>query len=231
LSSGIQVSNSIRQDLSSIIAEEKDDNINDILIRISFKSDAYIKSFTDLKKWSNLWYEIIYGITLAHNLTTEDVKIIGAAKGSIILEFLSIVAIATTISKILFAALKVTEKILDIRKKAEEIRELKLKNDKLANEIEKEAENEKSTGVDTIINSLVEHLNIKKDSDGDKIAALSKSIMNLIDFLERGGEIDFVIPQNDDNTESKNTDFNNLKLSFAEIRKLESRILLLEEHK
>jgi hypothetical protein len=66
---------------------------------------------------------------------------------------------------------------------------------------------------------------------GDKVAALSKSITNLIDFLEKGGGIDFIIPQKEDNKKEKNTDFDNLKLAFTEIRKLESKILLLEEHK
>lgn len=73
-----------------------------------------------------------------------------------------------------------------------------------------------------------------KDGEGDKIAALTKAVKNLVTFIESGGDIDFVIPENigeaengDDNDERK-PDFDELRVTFSEIRHLENKIQLLE---
>ena len=192
-------------------------------------------NITDFKDWGKRWFEIGYGISMAHNLAPEDIKIIGATKGSIIIELSVIAGIATTVSGIILAALKVADRILELRKKAEEIRGMKLKNDKLAQDIEKEAEIEKKAGVATIMEEIVKKLEIKREAEGDKIPALKRSIENLVDFTENGGEVDFVIPEektdsNENKEKPDKSSYIELRTAFKEIRSLEHRIALLEKY-
>ena len=142
-----------------------------------------------------------------------------------------IAGIATTTSGIILAGLKVAEKVLDIRKKAEEIRNMKLNNKKLANDIEKEAEKEKTLGIECITAEIIKKLKLKKDGEGDKTNALDKSVKNLVDFIESGGEVDFIIPDEEsevEESENATPNYGDLRVTFQEIRQLEAKIKLLE---
>jgi hypothetical protein len=230
INQGVQKSNQIKTGLENCVEEETYETGDEVLIRIAFTRNASMSNVTDFKSWGNIWYEIGRGIAMAHDLPPENVKIIGATKGSIVLELAVIAGIATTISGIILGALKVAEKVLDIRMKAEEIRSLKLKNNKLAKDLDKEAENEKQIGIGEISAGLVKKLGLKDDNQGDKTIALDKAIKNLVDFLEKGGEIDFVMPDSDESKDKDNQSARHeLRVAFQEIRKLERKLLI--EHK
>jgi len=234
IAKGIQKSDQIKAGLDGCVFEEEYETENEVLIRVSFTGKATMANVTDFKSWGNIWYEIGRGIAMAHNASPEDVKIVGATKGSIIIELAVIASIATTTSGIILAALKVAEKVLDIRKKAEEIRNMKLNNKKLADDIEKEAEKEKTAGIEDISTKIIKKLKLKKDGEGDKTNALEKAVKNLVDFIESGGEVDFIIPEEEDkNEENKNAtpNYGNLRVTFQEIRQLETKIKLLESKK
>jgi hypothetical protein len=229
---GIKKSDQIKSGLDGCVSQEGYEEENEILIRVSFAGDASMSNVTDFKKWGSTWFDIGRGIALAHNATPEEVKIIGATKGSIVIELAVIASLATTISGIILAALKVAEKVLDIRKKAEEIRSLKLQNKKLANDMEKEADKEKSAGIEAISKKIVEELKLKSDGEGDKITALEKAVKNLVSFIESGGEVDFILPEEEETenagTEHEDSDYGDLRVTFQEIRQLESKLKLLE---
>lgn len=231
LNKGIEKSNQIKSGLEDCVLEEEYESDASILVRVSFTGLASMSNVTDFKNWGKVWYEIGRGIAMVHDSSPEDIKIIGATNGSIVIELAMIASIATTTSGIILAGLKVAEKVLEIRKKAEEIRNLKLNNKKLAQDMEKEAENEKKTGIEKITESTIIELQISKDIDGEKITAFTKSIKNLVNFIESGGEVDFILPKNetesdeDDNTTPK---YESLRLAFQEIRQIENKIKLLE---
>jgi hypothetical protein len=229
LNEGINKANLIQSGLAGCIEEEKYESENEILIRVSFTGDASMKNVADFKSWGSIWYDIGRGLAMAHNLSPEEVKIVGATKGSIIIELAVIAEIAATTSGIILAALKVAEKVLDIRKKAEELRGLRLKNDQLANEVEKEAEKEKELGIEEIASKLVTKLNLKINGEGDKVNALDKAVKNLVNFVEKGGVIDFLIPEDKaDLPESSLTTHQSLRVEFQQIRQLEKKLALLE---
>jgi hypothetical protein len=207
------------------------DNImeGEILVRIYFKVGAAINNLTDFKTYSNLWHEIGRGIAMAQDKTPEDFRIIGASKGSIIISMAVAVVIATSISKILLEALKVTDRVLDIRKKIEEIKKLKFENKKIEADIKTEAEKAKETGIKNILNIITKELGLQENSQGDKIVALEKSIKDLIDFTEKGGIIDFVQRENKEEANSSiRTETNKLNKNISEIRALESKMKALD---
>lgn len=132
--------------------------------------------------------------------------------------------------------LKVADKVLDIRKKAEEVRALALSNRKIANDLEKEAEKEKNAGLDRISSDTVKRLSIKSEGDGEKVNALGGSIKKLADFVEKGGEVDFVLPEAQDEEgeehgEESHQKRENLRMAFREIRELQQKVRQIEHKK
>ena len=231
ITNGIKKSDQIKSGLDGCVFEEQYESDDEVLMRISFVGHATMSNVIDFKKWGNIWHDIGRGIAMANNAAPEDVKIVGATKGSIIIEMAVMASIATTTSAIILAALKVAEKVLDLRKKAEEIRNMKLKNKKLSKEIEQEAEKEKTAGIEDISANIIKVLELKKDGDGDKITALDKAVKNLVDFIESGGEVDFIIPEEDSENEENEgdvPDYRDLRVTFKEIRQIETKIRLLE---
>lgn len=203
---------------------------NEILMRIYFQDGVSINNLNDLKKLSSNWYDISRGISMALNQTPEDFKVIGTKKGSIIIDLAVAVGIATAVSKILLEALKVADRVLDIRKKVEEIKALKLSNKKIELELKKEADTERDNGIKLIVEETINQLEINREVEGDKITAIEKSVKKLIEFTENGGQIDFV--QNDKIIDQNlRTEILNLKTNIEEIRKIENKGKYIENNK
>ena len=227
INEGIKKSKQIQAGLAGCIIEEEYELEGEILMRVSFTGHALMQNVKDFKNWGNIWFDIGRGIALAHNLPPEDIRIVGATRGSIIIELAVVASVATTTSGIILGALKVAEKVLEILKKAEELKSLKLKNKKLIKELEEEAENEKKDGIEKITEEIASKLGIQNDGQGDKIKALDTAVKNLVNFIEKGGIVDFVVPEEEgeEDTVDKNAE---LRVAFEEIRKLEKKIELLE---
>lgn len=230
LTTGIERLNQIRAGLEGYVVQEEYEVENEVLMRITFTGHAELTNVVHFKDWGKIWYEIGRGIAIAHNTAPEEVKIIGATSGSIVIELATIPAIAATAATVIYSALKLAEKVLDIKKKAEEIKNLQLQNKKLADEIAKEAEKEKEKGVEEISVLIVEQLGIKKTEEGDKVVELDKAIKHLVNFIEAGGEVDFVLPENGKSQDDDNSsiEYKKLKENIQEIHLLESKLKLLE---
>lgn len=232
LNSGIQKATQIATGLSGCVDQE-DAIVDEVMIRIGFTGHAAMANISDFKSWGNIWYDIGRGITMAHGASPEDVKIVGATKGSIIIELAVVYAIAKTTADIILAALSVADRVLGIKKQAEEIRQLKLSNNNLAKSLEDEAEKEKEAGISKITNDIVITLNINQNGEGDKIVCLDKAVKNLVNFIEKGGEVDFVLPEEveagaEREDEPRATQQKELRAAFAEIRHLERKVAQLE---
>ena len=228
ISGGISKSNQIKAGLTDCVLEEEYEAENEILMRVSFTGHALMENVKDFKSWGNIWFDIGRGIAMAHDLSPEDIKIVGATKGSIIMELAVVASVATTTSGIILAALKVAEKVLDILNLAEELKSKKIKNTKLVKDMQKEAENEKKDGIEEITNNIAEKLGIKHNGEGDKIKALDTAVKNLVNFIEKGGVVDFVVPEEEELEEGEEDQHEDLRMAFNEIRKLEKKIELLE---
>ena len=206
-------------------------------MRVYFQEGSAIKDIKDLKKLSATWYDIGRGISMAQNRSPEDFKIIGAEKGSLIIEMAVYAGLATSVSTILLAGLKVAERVIEILKKIEELKALKLKNKKIANDLLKEAEEEKANGIKSILAYTIEQLGLNTEHEGDKITALEKSITKLVEFTQKGGAVDFIQPgEDEENEEVENHNevrkaINKLCENVQEIRSIENKIKMIEEGK
>ncbi len=193
-------------------------------MRVSFRGNASISNVNDFKKYGREWHDIGRGIAMACNKAPESIKITGATKGSIVLEFNLAVEIAGVFGTIMFSSLKIIEKVLDIRIKAEGLKNL-IKNTDLIQGLEQEAENQKQDGVKTITENLIKKFKISKTQDAEKIKVLENSIKKLLDFSDNGGAIDFIEPANKDKSDKKSLEVYDI---FPKIRELEEKVKLLE---
>jgi hypothetical protein len=225
---GIAKSKKIKEGLIGCVSEEEYEAENEILMRVSFTGNALMSNVADFRKWGAFWFEIGRGVAMAHNAAPEEIKIVGATKGSIIIELAVASDIAVTISQIILAALKVAEKVIDIKTKAEELRGLKMKNTKLAKDLDAEAENEKKAGIEEITAEVSNTLQLKESEEGEKIKVLDKAVKNIVEFIEKGGIVDFVAPEIGKDEDSKEDNNKKLRVAFQEIRQLETKMALLE---
>lgn len=230
LNEGIRKAKLLSDGLVGCIEEEETPETDEVLIRVTFQEDASMSNIVDFKSWGKKWHEIGRGVSIAHDLAPEDIKIIGASTGSIVIELAAVAAIAGSLSTIILCALQVAEKVLDLKKKAAEVRILNLQEKKLAAEIENAAETEKESGIKAIVDQQIKELGL--DKAGDKVTALEKAINNLVSFVEQGGDIDFVVPdeQHDEEGEVIPDSFQQIRSQTEEIRVLENHLRLLEDN-
>ncbi len=166
-----------------------------IIIRVGFQNDVSIHNVTDWKDTGKEWYEIIRGLAMACDEKPEDVKVVGAETGSIILILAGTVAFTTLLAKISKNITSVAMDVLSVRSSMEDLRQkgiLTKTMEKEFNEIEK---TKKDSAVTTIEAVLADHL---KGKDGEIKAALVKSIQKLLTFSEKGGSVDFVAPEEEE---------------------------------
>lgn len=231
LNEGVSKSAQISEGLAGLVVYEDEDVADGVLMRVSFLGDASMNNVADFKKFGDNWYHISRGITQAHNKAPEDIKVVGAAKGSVIIELLADPVISGTVASIIWGSLKVAEKVLNLKKIAAETRILNLQEKKLAGEIDKAADKEKSAGISGIVAEQIKVLKLKKATDGDKITALEKSVTELVNFINDGGGVDFVAPEEELNDEDEIVDdgFAKIRKQAEDIRCLENKLQLLED--
>ena len=238
IKNAVAILNELDTTLSKSFSINDEDRLfeDSVIMRVYFQAGVAINNVTDLKKLSATWYEIGRGIAMAQGRTPEDFKIIGAEKGSLVIEMAVITGIAASVSTILLQALKVAERVIEILKKAEELKALNLSNSRIEQDLRKEAKEVKDNGIKSILDVSRKEFGFSEGDDGDKLVALEKSITKLIDFTEKGGAVDFVEPDDataenggeEQNTKDLRSETAKLKGNVQEIRQLENRIKQLE---
>jgi hypothetical protein len=234
---GVQKLNELEASLLPFIEEEEHELAPDqVLTRVIFEHDASVKNINELKDWSFKWFEIGRGFAIANGQTPEDIKVIGGARGSLILELALLATTALPIGKAINLTLDSMVKYKDFQIKAFEVRQLKDTNPKLVEEFEEDAirwENRakllKKEIAEEIAGDLPQYFS---DYREENQAELSKAVKTLVDFISKGGDVDCVISEetSDDESSDEITEtMRLLKVDFSDIRKLKETLLL--EHK
>lgn len=190
----------------------------EIQIRIVFDRDASIKDVVDLKKWASDWFDIGRGISMAVGEKPEDVRVVGAQSGSVIITVATTLAIARVIASIVLKSLEVAEKVQGLRKAELEIKALKLSNDAAVKAIREQAEVEKKAGLENITISITASL---PGLDGEKANALEKAVSKFLHFIHKGGEVDVVLPPSSAKENDPPSALRDLKNDVERIRELE----------
>lgn len=230
VTSGVAWARDMHPKLKSLAGEAQSfDPSEEVLIRVRFTSEASIETVSELKKWSSNWYDISRGIAMLHGEKPEKVRVVGATSGSIILMLATPYAITKTITLMLTDILKVAEHVLRIRKAAEEIRSLKIKNDAAQKALSDEVEQIKKEAVVEIVAAVMARFDGAVKSTGEVQNALEKSVERLLEFSQKGGEVDFVVQEpEDDTSEDLVKSQAEIRSAVEEVRRIENTMKQLE---
>lgn len=221
----------ITQGLNEVVTPSAEPTLQaeEVLLRVTFTSKASISNVVDLKHWSDKWHKIAHGIAMAHNKAPETIRVVGAARGSLILELATSAAIAQTTSTIILSALEVSKRYVDLLQGVAKLKAMHLRNQKIMSELKKEAEEGRDEAVTKISSEITKMLGLKTDQEGDKVRALGSAIKTLVNFLTEGGEVDCVVPQNSDAVDDDvKTMRAKLRQDFETIRSLEEDLRRIE---
>src|SRR5690606_32376291 len=128
----------------------------------------------EFKEWGEIWYLIARGITMAHGQAPENLRIIGAGDGSIILDVTAVYAVAKTASSIIKWGLEIAEKVMQVRMQAEQVRSLRTVHDAAeaaCNTLKDAAAKLRDDGTKEIVQKAVKEIGLKKDGDHEKVTA------------------------------------------------------------
>lgn len=209
------------------------------IVRVTFAHAAAMNNVVDMKKWGETWHDIARGISMARGAPPEDVRIVGASQGSIVIDLGVSLGIAKLFASIVNQALQSTNTLQDIRLKEEQIRDLRLKNEAAETALEQArrqmldaAEKEKAAIVEMIVDGVVKHEDSAGNNSGENENALKKSVRLLVDFLDRGGNLDIVVKPTDktaaENGDRRQQERIELERNAAAIRQLTRQIRALE---
>lgn len=233
---GVNRAKQIRDGLQNIV-DTSDVPATLIVLRINFINEASINNVSDFKEWASIWFDIGRGVALVHNLTPQDIRVIGAAKGSILLELTTVYVIVATISKIVIRALDITRGVLAIRVEMERLKGLQLNNSRIIEDLQKEADQKKQQGAENIANEFIAQLEIGAKKDGEAVNAFRGAVRKLVDFLDKGGQVDCIVPTKETGvgepsaTEISAEQRQSLEHSVQEMRRLINDVKELEHKK
>lgn len=167
--------------------------------QLHFRGRASIGNAVSLKYWSDEIHAISRGFALVAGQAPEDVRVVGARKGSIIIELASGWLIVHLVGAATLRLLQIAKRVQEIRLKAEEIRALQLSNEvsiielqSVKDRLEKIALSEQETRVLGVSDHLEKQFSLR--IDGEQRNALTLSIRKLVHFIEKGGEIELLLP-------------------------------------
>ena len=229
LSQGIARIKKIEEGLGQVLEDIEEVEITEgVLIRIVFTRESSIETVSDFKKWGEIWYNIGRGISMAYKKTPEDIKVVGAGKGSIIIDLATVYVLAKAFASIVQFILDSIKKYLDIRLKIKQLKELDIKEEELSPVVEAVGKI-KEESIEKIVKKILKDSNaVKEKNHGEIESALKKSVTELFDFIKGGGDIDFVLPEVYEESDDKEK---KLKSMIKEIRKSEERIKQLTQKK
>ena len=207
-----------------------------VLTRVTFDDDAAVRNIKDMKAWSSKWFDIGRGFAIANGQTPEDIQIVGGGRGSLVLELAILATTAVPIAKAINLILDSMVKYKDFQLKSIEVRKMKDENPKISNDLEEDAKRwEKRARLlkDDMSDEVAEEIkqyfpNFQEENQNE----YEKAVKTLVDFISKGGDVDCVIADHDDENEEPNEVTEALEIlreDFAQIRNHKETYLL--EHR
>lgn len=203
-----------------------------VLLRIGFSGDAAMNNVSDWKDWSATWYEIVRGVALAIEERPEDTIVVGASQGSVIMKLGATYGFTRIMALISKSIASIAKDYLEVRHSMEDLKAKKLLNKAAEKALKANAEAVKSDGVGKIMNQLKPLLTT--ELNGDQENALKNSIEKALDFHNKGGDVDFVAPDDSGDEEGGDEalfeDIAEVRVIIEEARVIRNELKLLTNH-
>jgi hypothetical protein len=196
-------------------------------VRVIFKSNSSINNIKDWKDQSKLWHDTIRGITLSIDEAPEEVKVIGASTGSLILILTGTAVFTGLLASIMKDITSVAKNTIAVKIAWEDYKQKAMVTDEMKSQHNTLIENQEKEGKKKVIEGIIEQL--PQDINGEQKNALENSIDNIFEFTENGGDLDFVgALTNDPENGELDKKFNDARNSIKEFQKERNTMLLLE---
>lgn len=207
------------------ITEHPSINRESVEVRIVFKEGSNVSNPVDLKKATADLHDILRGVSLSTGNRVEDVSITAISKGSLIITL----GTAYAITKLLAGIVShVTGMTLDSMKTAaayEELRQKRILTKRLEKELKDEEKRIEEEGRADLISKLVSEIS---DISPENQRLLERSVEKLLDFFKKGGDIEFLEPPYESESDEHYIDDDgDLGERLAEIRNHRREVLLL----
>ena len=231
---GVQKLNKLENALIPFVQDVNHELSSDhVLTRVIFEHDASVTNINELREWSSKWFDIGRGFAIANGQTPEDVKVIGGARGSLIIELALLATTAVPIAKAINLILDSMVKYKDFQLKAYEVRQLKDDNPKLVDDLEEDAKRWETRSLQ-LKKEISEEISTDiqqyfQDYREENRAELNKAVKTLVDFISKGGDVDCIIAEDINDEESQDELIETMRLlksDFSQIRLLKETLLL-----
>jgi hypothetical protein len=190
------------------------------VLQITFKAKAAMGNVTDWKEYSEQWWRIVRSFGLLTDTTADQAKILSFQQGSVIVEVSALYILVKAVGLAADKIMSVIERLLDLRKKIQEIKRLDLTNKQIELDLQKEADAFVENKMSQITENLILEINKAKAEDGEVKNGLQLSIKDLYQFLDKGGTVDCRLRLMDKEPEEATQ----LRDVYGKIRTLETRI-------
>ena len=160
------------------------------VLQITFKDRASIANVTDWHDLSEDWYHIIRSFGLLTDTTTEQAKVLSFQQGSVIAEIAGAYLVVKAVGSAAEKILTVIERLLELRKSIQKIKQLDLTNKQIEKDLEKEESASKENKVSQIAQQVISEINSAKAADGEVGNAVKMAVERLFVFLDKGGTVD-----------------------------------------
>ena len=185
-----------------------------LVVSVRFRDRVSIDNVPDLKNRTKDWYDITRGIALAAGETPDEVHVLGASRGSLIIEIACTLYFVRLLAEITTHITRAAVDIMEVRIGMEELKQKKILNALLAKELQRIEKEKKENALETVKEDIRKLF--PKGVSGDVSPALDKSIEHLMTFLDKGGELDFKLPPD---VLGPDTDTTDLPKKVAAVRK------------
>ncbi|EAQ47719.1 hypothetical protein MED193_21039 [Roseobacter sp. MED193] len=203
-----------------------------VLVRVEFAGEASMHNVAEWKSWSASWYEIVRGVAIAIDETPEETQVIGASQGSVIMKLAATYAFTRVLALISKSISSIAKDYLEVRHSMEDLKAKKLLNKKSETALKANAEEIKTTGVETIMDELRPIL--PDNVSGDKENALKMAIEKALDFHNKGGDVDFVAPdqpveEGEDEEGIPYDEIAEVRIAIEEARAVRNELMMLAD--
>lgn len=196
ISSAQQILNTFRENAVSIGFSDAPFDIDlehPYRVNVIFKEGASIDDVTEWKKSASEWELIFAGVSAVVGQRPEDVRVVGASSGSIILTVAASPLVAKVLASISKSIASIANDYLDFQMRREELERSRMMTEVIRTDLARQEKERRASGIDRIIDAVKE---VAPNATEEAVAKLRKSVEKQIGFAERGGELDFVDERN-----------------------------------
>ncbi|MEO1420842.1 MAG: hypothetical protein AAFU66_07815 [Pseudomonadota bacterium] len=170
-------------------AHEPETDLPPFRVTVIFRSEAAIRDVAELNREAKIWEQIVSGIAGAVGERPQDIKIVGASSGSILLTLAASAAATGLLALISKHGSRIASDFIEVAETIEDLRHKKAINAEIEEQMRQLLSQRKEKIVDDTLDEIQEQ--IGKKVDAEVKGKLKLSVEKLLDFRQRGGDVDF----------------------------------------